>query len=155
MRQGDLALLGTDTAHRLLGSTIPARLAYTWRDGTPRVVPIWFHWDGTDLVMGSVAAAPKVRAIESNPDVALTIDDNAFPHDVLLVRGRATVTTVNGVVPEYAAAAKRYFGDEQGAAWVDQLPADAVMARIAVRPTWAGVLDFKTRFPSALGGVQG
>ena len=155
MRQGDLALLGTDTAQRLLGSTIPARLAYTWRDGTPRVVPIWFHWDGTDLVMGSVAGAPKVGAIEANPDVALTIDDNAFPHDVLLVRGRATVTTVNGVVPEYAAAAKRYFGDEQGAAWLDQLPPDAVMARIAVRPTWSGVLDFKTRFPSALGGVQG
>ncbi|HEX4906416.1 MAG TPA: pyridoxamine 5'-phosphate oxidase family protein [Acidimicrobiales bacterium] len=154
MRQGDLALLQTDAAERLLQSTIPARLAYSWHDGTPRVVPIWFHWDGADLVVASVASAPKVKAIESNPDVALTIDDSTFPHDVLLVRGRATVTKSTGVVPEYAAAAKRYFGDEQGEAWVAQLPADGVMARVAVRPTWAGLLDFKTRFPSALGGVQ-
>ncbi len=27
-------------AQQLLQSTIPARLAYTWRDGTPRVVPM-------------------------------------------------------------------------------------------------------------------
>lgn len=155
MRQGDLGLLSSETAQRLLTSTIPARLAYTWHDGTPRVVPIWFHWDGTDVVMGSVASAPKVAAIEARPDVAITIDDNAFPHDVLLLRGRASVTTVNGVVHEYALAAKRYFGDEAGGAWVEQLPPDSVMARIAVRPSWVGVLDFRTRFPSALGGVQG
>jgi hypothetical protein len=155
MRQGDLALLRTEIAERLLHSTIPARLAYSWHDGTPRVVPIWFHWDGEDVVVASVASAPKVAAIEANPDVAITIDDNAFPHDVLLVRGRAAVTTMGGVVPEYAAAAKRYFGEAQGAAWVDQLPPDGEMARIAVRPTWVGILDFKTRFPSALGGVQG
>jgi hypothetical protein len=28
------------------------------------------------------------------------------------------------------------------------------MARIAVRPTWVAVMDFETRMPSALGGVQ-
>jgi hypothetical protein len=29
------------------------------------------------------------------------------------------------------------------------------MARIAVRPTWVGVIDFESRLPSALGGVTG
>ena len=28
-----------------------------------------------------------------------------------------------------------------------------VQARIAVRPTWAGLLDFAERLPSPLGGV--
>lgn len=42
--QGDLRLLDTDVAQRLLGSTIPARLAYVATDGTPRVVPTWFEW---------------------------------------------------------------------------------------------------------------
>jgi hypothetical protein len=46
MRQGDPALLSEPVAQELLQSTTPARLAYVWRDGTPRVVPIWFHWDG-------------------------------------------------------------------------------------------------------------
>ena len=155
MEQGDLGLLGTETAQRLLVSTIPARLAYSWRDGTPRVVPIWFHWTGSELVMASVASAPKVAALESSPDVAVTIDDNTFPHDVLLVRGRAEVSYVDGVVAEYAAAARRYMGDEAGEQWVAQLPPDGRMARVAVRPAWVGVLDFRTRFPSALGGVQG
>ena len=43
-------------AQLLLTSKIPARLAYTWTDGTPRVVPIWFHWNGTQMIFGSAAA---------------------------------------------------------------------------------------------------
>jgi hypothetical protein len=58
--------------------------------------------------------------------------------------------TVDGVVPEYALAAAKYFGAEQGAAWVGQFPPDVRMTRLAVRPTWVGVLDFTTRFPSAM-----
>jgi hypothetical protein len=56
-------------------------------------------------------------------------------------------------VPEYQLAAKRYFGEAQGLAWVDQLRGMTKgMARIAIRPEWVGVLDFQTRFPSALAG---
>src|SRR5215813_6086862 len=39
--QGDLRLLETDVARRLLSSTIPARVAYIATDGTPRVVATW------------------------------------------------------------------------------------------------------------------
>ena len=42
-RQGSLELLEDPVATALLDSAIPARLAYTWMDGSPRVVPIWFH----------------------------------------------------------------------------------------------------------------
>jgi nitroimidazol reductase NimA-like FMN-containing flavoprotein (pyridoxamine 5'-phosphate oxidase superfamily) len=78
--QGPLALLNAPAAQELLKSTIPARLAYVWPDGTPRVVPIWFHWTGTDFVLASPAKAPKLKALAVNPKVALTIDDNTFPH---------------------------------------------------------------------------
>jgi nitroimidazol reductase NimA-like FMN-containing flavoprotein (pyridoxamine 5'-phosphate oxidase superfamily) len=148
--QGDLALLEDPVAQELLGSREPARLAYTWLDGTPRVVPIWFHWDGRALVLGSPPRAPKLRALEHDPHVAVTIDSAAgWPYRALLVRGEASVEAVDDVTEEYAAAAHRYFGDEQGTAWVDQLRGQP-MARITVTPTWAGVLDFETRFPSAL-----
>ena len=149
--QGDLALLYDPIALELLRSTIPARLAYTWPDGTPRVVPIWFHWTGEEMVMVSPSDAPKVAALQTNPDVALTIDSESWPHKVLLIRGSAQVELVDGVAPEYGAAARRYFGEEQGAAWTEQvtqmLPRTA---RIAVRPRWVGILDFQERFPSAL-----
>ena len=101
--------------------------------------------------MGTPPNAPKLKALAKNPKVAFTIDDNQFPHKVLLVRGTARLETVNGVVPEYAAAAERYFGPEQGQAWVKQLGGMVPnMVRITVKPEWVGLLDFQVRFPSAL-----
>jgi PPOX class probable F420-dependent enzyme len=148
--QGDLALLEDPVAQELLHSREVARLAYTWLDGSPRVVPIWFHWTGEALTFGTPPGAPKVRALEREPRVAVTIDASAnWPYRVLLMRGDATIDVLDGVSDEYAAAAHRYFGDEQGAAWVDQL-GEQPMARISVTPSWAAVLDFETRFPSAL-----
>ncbi|HEV3505340.1 MAG TPA: hypothetical protein VG637_08685, partial [Actinomycetes bacterium] len=37
--QGDLRLLESDLARRLLASTVPARFAFVWTDGTPRRWP--------------------------------------------------------------------------------------------------------------------
>jgi hypothetical protein len=88
--------------------------------------------------------------LRANPAVAITIDENVFPYKILYLRGRATVEMVDDVPPEYAAAAERYFGPEQGKAWVDQLRGQPE-ATIRVRPDWANIIDFQTRFPSALG----
>jgi Pyridoxamine 5'-phosphate oxidase len=147
---GDLSCLADPVAQTLLESSVPARLAYTWTDGTPRVVPIWFHWDGQQVVFGTPPRAPKLRALDDGAQVAISIDSNDWPYHVLSIRGTARVERVDGVPPEYALASRRYFGEEQGQAWVDQFPPDAEMWRIAVTPTWANVLDFETRFPSAL-----
>jgi hypothetical protein len=150
-KQGSLELLNDPVSKELMQSKIPARLAYVWTDGTPRVVPIWFHWDGEEFVLASPPKAPKLKALARNAKVALTIDDNTFPHKVLLVRGTARLETVKGIVPEYEAAAERYFGHEQGQAWVSKLRGMvSSMVRIAVIPEWVGILDFETRFPSAL-----
>jgi hypothetical protein len=54
---------------------------------------------------------------------------------------------LDDVSPEYAAAATRYFGEEQGQAWIAQLHGQP-MARVAIRPNWVGILDFQTRFPA-------
>lgn len=150
-KQGDVALLNDPIAQELLRSTIPARLAYVWHDGTPRVIPIWFHWNGAELVMGTPLKAPKLKVLQDNSKVALTIDTDSWPHRVLQLRGTARVETVDGVVPEYATAAQRYFGEEQGRVWVEQVKGMfPQMARISVRPEWVSLLDFETRFPSAI-----
>ena len=151
-KQGDLSLLDHPAAKELLESKIPARMAYVWTDGTPRVIPIWFHWNGSEFVMGTPPKAPKLKALAKNPKVALTIDDNTFPHKVLMVRGTARIEPVQGVVPEYAKCADRYFGPEQGKAWVGQVAALLPsMVRVTIKPEWVGLMDFQTRFPSALG----
>jgi hypothetical protein len=150
-RQGDLALLDDPVAQRLLQSTIPARFAYTWTDGTPRVVPIGFHWNGEEIVLGTFPDAPKMTALRDGAKVALTIDSDTMPHKVLLVRGTARTDTVEGIAPEYAAMTKRVFGEEAGEVWLNNLsPICPQMARVFVKPEWVGILDFETRFPSAL-----
>ena len=141
-KQGDLSLLAYPIAQELLHSAVTARLAYTWKDGTPRVVPIWFHWNGEEIVLGSPPKAPKVMILPDHPQVALTIDSTQWPYRALLIRGIAKVDTVEGVSPEYAAAAERYFGEEQGRVWVEQVRAmSSQMARISFRPTWVGLRD--------------
>jgi PPOX class probable F420-dependent enzyme len=150
-RQGDLALLNEPVAQELLHSRHLAKLAYTWTDGTPRVGPIWFHWDGRDIVVATPPKAPKLRVLDDHSQVAVTIDSNEMPYHVLLIRGTATVRLVDGVAPEYAAAAERYFGPEQGRAWIAQVAATTPQAaRIAIRPAWVALIDFETRLPSAL-----
>ena len=148
--QGSLELLTDPVAEALVGSANPARLAYTWMDGSPRVVPIWFHWTGDQFVLGSPPKAPKLKALAADPKVALTIDDNAWPYKVMLVRGLSSIEMLDDVSPEYELSATRYFGPEQGPAWVSTLRGKP-MARIAITPEWAGILDFQTRFPSAMG----
>jgi len=146
-----LAVLQTDpVAERLLQSTIPARLAYTWRDGTPRVVPMWFHWTGEEFLMGAPPNAPKMKVLADNPAVAFSIDSDEWPYQVLTVRGTASVREVEGRFPEYEAMARRYLGAEGGQQFLDlQTQTFARWIRIAIRPEHVRILDFQTRFPSA------
>ena len=150
-KQGDLALLNEPVAQKLLNSTIPARLAYNWSDGTPRVQPMWFHWNGEQIVMASPPNAPKLKVLSQNAKVALTIDDKDFPYKVLLVRGTVQVEVVQGMVPEYVASAKRYLGEEGSKGFLEwyggMFPEENV--RITVQPQWVGLIDMETRFPSA------
>src|SRR5579871_1389157 len=73
VQQGGLELLQHPASQELLHSKIPARLAYVWPDGTPRVVPIWFHWNGHEIVMASPPKAPKLKALRTNPKVSRTL----------------------------------------------------------------------------------
>ena len=151
--QGDLGLLDEDLARELLGSPTLARLAYVWSDGTPRVVPTWFHWTGSEVVFGARVNSHKTIALEKNPAVAITID-RPDPPSVLLIRGKAVISVEEGVLSEMEEAAGRYLGPESGAGWVSGMKAQVEqMARISVRPTWVGLLDFVTRMPAAMGGI--
>jgi hypothetical protein len=151
-KQGDVALLDVPVAQELLRDRVPARLAYVWPDGTPRVVPINFHWNGARHVLGTGRDFPKIKALRQNPKVAVTIDTETYPHKVLLIRSTAAVEPMDRVPEEYAAAAYRMLGDEGGRAWLDQIEAIdfTAWARAAITPEWVGILDFERRFPNGL-----
>lgn len=147
------AAMEDPVAQRLLDSANPARLAYLARDGTPRVVPVGFHWNGTTIVIGTVPTSAKVAALKENPSVALTIDTSppTWPPNVLLVRGTATVALVGGVFPEYIAGARKLIPAEEFANWEAGVHAlYDEMARIDIAPAWVKTHDFETRIPQAV-----
>ena len=98
--------LGQPAAGELLES---ARLGYNGSDGFPRVIPIGFHWNGEQIVICTATTAPKVRAISSRPQVAVTIDAGHTPSEAksLQVRGTARIALRNPalVVPRMRASA--------------------------------------------------
>jgi nitroimidazol reductase NimA-like FMN-containing flavoprotein (pyridoxamine 5'-phosphate oxidase superfamily) len=61
-------------ARNLLDSATLLRVAYNGSDGFPRVIPIGFYWTGNQIVVCTAATAPRVKALSSRPNVAMTID---------------------------------------------------------------------------------
>jgi hypothetical protein len=139
------AELSAAGAQELLAATSSAHLAYNAEDRTPRVIPVGFFWTGTEFVISTATTSPKVAALIARPEVALSIDGGDAPEQAraLSVRGRASVEIVDGVVPEYLAAARKSMGAEAAVEFekncremYDQ------MARIAIVPSWACFYDF-------------
>jgi hypothetical protein len=150
-KQGDVGLLRDPVAQQLLQVKGPAHLAYNWRDGTPRVIPMGFHWNGEEIVMATTPDSPKMKVLKDGSRVAVSIDHNTTPPKILTIRGTVRVDTVEGLAPEYVAMIRRTMSKEEGEA----LLAGAArlyprQARIFIRPDWVGLLDFETRLPSAV-----
>lgn len=146
-------VLTDPVAVRLLDSATPARLGYVALDGTPRVVPVGFDWSGGTVTIGTVPGAAKVEALRRNPQVALTIDTSppVWPPNVLLLRGTAAVTVVDGVFEEYLTGGRKLTPREHWDEWEAGVRAlyDS-MVRIDITVTWAKVHDFVRRIPAAV-----
>ncbi|MDN5854752.1 MAG: pyridoxamine 5'-phosphate oxidase family protein [Actinomycetia bacterium] len=143
-------IMNDPVAENLIQAPVHARLAYTAKDGFPRVIPIGYIWDGETFVMGSATTSPKVGSLSRNPRVAITIDTEDFPPNILLVRGEATLTRVEGVPDEFVEAARRFVGDAGMPEWeagARALYKEMVLIRVA--PTWAKIIDFETRLPES------
>jgi hypothetical protein len=150
-RDAIIDLMNDPVAQELVKAPIHARFAYSARDGSPRVIPIGYVWNGEDFVMGSPVNSPKVKALAANPKVALTVDTDSFPPHVLLVRGEAAVEVVGGVPDEFVEASRRFVGEEGMSEWEAGVRAlYKQMAIIRVTPTWAKIFDFETRLPSSV-----
>jgi hypothetical protein len=126
------------------------RLAYVATDGSPRVVPIAFTWNGTEVVMCTSTNAPKLASLRRNPTVALTIDTEVHPPKILLIRGDAVLDEVEGIPEEYLQTNGAYgMTPEQRVEWEAEVRSlYESMVRIVVTPTWAKLIDFDETLPT-------
>ena len=129
-----------------------ARLAYVAKDGTPRVVPIGFTWNGTEIVMCTTTNAPKLASLRRNPAVAVTIDTEVHPPKILLLRGEAVLDEVEGIPDEYLQMNGTYeMTPQQRVEWEAEVRSlYRSMVRIVVTPTWAKLIDFEETLPTAV-----
>jgi hypothetical protein len=137
--------LGHPGAQQLLRSGSLARLAYNGHDGFPRVIPIGFYWNGERIVVCTAPTSPKVLALSSRPQVALTIDTGDEPGTAkaLLVRGLVTMDTVDGVADEYLAAAAKSWDEDKLVEFERAVRSlYKQMVRIVIEPTWARFFDY-------------
>lgn len=147
-RDAIIDLMNDPVMRGLVEAPIHARLALSAGDGSLRVVPIGYSWDGEVFVMASANNSPKVKALDANPKAALTVDTDSFPLRVLLLRGETTMEMVDGVPDEFVEAERRFVGAENMPGWeVGVRSLYKRMAIIRIAPTWAKVLDFEARLP--------
>jgi hypothetical protein len=152
MNQGTIdEILNKPLSQELLARDL-ARLAFTGLDGTPRSIPIGFTWNGSEIVMCTAKNARKLPALRRDPAVALTIDTEAHPPKVLLIRGRAELDVVDGIPEEYLQWNGTYeMTPEQRVEWEEGVRSlyDG-MVRVVVTPTWVKLIDFETILPTAI-----
>jgi nitroimidazol reductase NimA-like FMN-containing flavoprotein (pyridoxamine 5'-phosphate oxidase superfamily) len=139
---------------RILRDTTLLRLGYDGVDGTPRVIPIGFWWNGTTIVICTATTSPKVKALTQRPAVAASLDEGDTPMDAkaLLIRGTAEIEIVDGVPAEYLLGAAKVLEPDQLPAF-EQACTELYpqMARISITPAWARFFDFGSgRLPEFL-----
>jgi hypothetical protein len=138
-------------AQRLLAEVPIMHLAYTGLDRAPRVIPVGYLWDGAAFRFWTIPGAPKLRALQADPRVAITIDVNAVPPRELFVRGRAALEVVDGVPAGYLQACHRGLPPEQWDGF-DAGVRDMYdrMVAVTITPEWAKLIDFETTLPVAV-----
>jgi nitroimidazol reductase NimA-like FMN-containing flavoprotein (pyridoxamine 5'-phosphate oxidase superfamily) len=84
--------LTPDALAAFLERPLIARLATSDRD-RPRVLPMWFLWDGTDLWMETSPTFPNARILRENPHAAVAIDESlgGFALRAVVMRGEVEV----------------------------------------------------------------
>lgn len=82
-------------------------------DGAPHLVPIWFTWDGSSLLVFSKPAAQKVRNLRANPVAMLALGEPEDDFDVALAE--ATVQLLDEPAHELPAAHLAKYGERMAA----------------------------------------
>ena len=117
-----------------------ATLATHFRDGTTLLSPVWHEWWDGGFTVAVGAGDIKVRHIERDARVSISIAEDTPPYRGIEVRGRATIGK-EGAKDIIRRIAMRYLGSEQGARYAE-LITQADLALIRIEPGVLRAWDF-------------
>jgi PPOX class probable F420-dependent enzyme len=79
-------------------------------DGSPQLTQTWVDTDGDHILINSVEGFQKIRNIERDPRVAVTVSDPQNPARYFAVRGRVVDITRSGATEHIEKLSHRYLG---------------------------------------------
>jgi len=94
----------------LLGQPSPCFIATTMPDGSPQLTQTWVGTDGEHIVINTVEGYQKVRNVERDPRVAVTVADPRDVSTYFSVRGRVIDITAKGGAENIEELAQKYLG---------------------------------------------
>lgn len=65
-----------------------AMLATIMKNGTPQVTPVWFDWDGENIIINTARGRVKDRNLSQRPAVSIAIVDPENPYRYIQLRGK-------------------------------------------------------------------
>jgi PPOX class probable F420-dependent enzyme len=94
----------------LLHQPSPCFLATLMPDGSPQMTETWVDTDGEHVIINTVQGFQKVRNVDRDQRVALSVSDPANPFRYYAIRGRVVNSTTEGGAEHIEALAQRYLG---------------------------------------------
>ena len=90
-----------------------AQLATLMPDGSPHVAPVWFEFDGQNIVINTAKGRIKDKNMRRDPRVGLDILDPDNPYRHLSIRGRVVDVTEQGADAHIDKLSKKYIGQDK------------------------------------------
>jgi PPOX class probable F420-dependent enzyme len=94
----------------LLRAPSTCYVATTMPDGSPQMTQTWADTDGRNILINTVQGFQKLRNIDRDPRVAVSVSDPSAPSRYFAVRGHVVDVTTEGGAEHIEALAQRYLG---------------------------------------------
>jgi PPOX class probable F420-dependent enzyme len=88
-----------------------ADLALVLSDGTPQVTPVWFDWDGEQIIINTARGRVKDKVLHRKPVVALMIADPSNPYRYIQIKGHVVAESEVGAFEWICDLQEKYHGD--------------------------------------------
>ena len=125
--------LTPENVDAFLKKPIITNLATINRDGSPQVTPVWHLYDGEKIRIMSASTAVKVRNIQRDARVTLSIAGHTEPYQYVLIKGNA-VESYNGIWDFLIAISMHYKGESEGAKYAEKAIKETEFCILTITP---------------------
>jgi hypothetical protein len=118
-----------------------AILASVGRRGRAHAAPVWYLYDGGEIIISTGRGSQKHKNITANPEISVVVDRRTLPYFALMVQGTGEIGPPLSD-NDRLRLATRYLGEDIGRRYVERTSGeDAVTIRLRPRK----IIEFNGR----------